>query len=552
MTTDMPQSREDKNRQTRPGAAPSAFNFPKIIPPVLIVALGVLAYWNSFQGTFIFDDHVKIVERRLIRSPLPLLHFLSGTQRPVVDLTFALNYAFTGLDVAGYHAVNLAIHIISSLLLYGIVKRTLLLPLYNGRFDPAAPWLAFVSAAAWISHPLATSAVTYICQRYEIMMAMFYLMTLYCVIRGAVSGMGTFWRAVAVAACALGMGCKEVMITAPVAVLLYDWIFFPGGSLPERLRKHLGLYAGLAACWLILIGLMRVKLAARESAFYDWEGISAWSYAATQFGVLCRYLRLAFWPRGLCFDYGWDVAEKAGDILPAGIIVAALAALSAIAVYRRRGWAFPAACFFVILAPTSSFVARPDAIAEYRAYLPLAAVITPAVLGAHGFAEYLARRFSKIGIWPRTACIVLLAAALTSLAIGAAQRNKVYHSSESVWRDVIAKRPGNMRAYLNLTGALLDQRRFPEAVESASTLLERLPDFSVVGAAEIPPQVRRAADIERYRDARYYAHAHNYLGVAYAGQGLKNEAAAHFAEALRLLPQFAAARANLALALDAP
>src|SRR5581483_6673180 len=114
----------------------------------------------------------------------------SGPYRPVVLLSFALNHGVWGNAVWSYHAVNLAVHLIAALALYGIVRRTLLLEPFRPRFEQSAPWLALVSALVWAVHPLQTESVTYIVHRYESMMGMFYLLTLYGVIRGATATSG--------------------------------------------------------------------------------------------------------------------------------------------------------------------------------------------------------------------------------------------------------------------------------------------------------------------------------------------------------------------------
>ena len=105
--------------------------------------------------------------------------------RPVVSLTLAVNYALGGMNVWGYHAVNLAIHILAAWTLLGVVRRTLLLPplprtVRTGR-HAAGPGRGHALDAP----PLQTEAVTYVIQRTEALAGLFYLLVLYCVIRGA-------------------------------------------------------------------------------------------------------------------------------------------------------------------------------------------------------------------------------------------------------------------------------------------------------------------------------------------------------------------------------
>src|SRR5262249_2982923 len=150
-----------------------------------------------------------------------------------------------GLEVGSYHIFNLAMHVLAGLALLGVVRRTLLLERWGEERHRAAPWLALAVAALWVVHPLQTAAVSYIIQRAEVLAGLFYLLTLYCVIRGSI-GSPLGWYSAAVLSCALGMGSKEVMITAPVVILLYDWLFL-ANSLLEIIRRRWHLYLGLAA-----------------------------------------------------------------------------------------------------------------------------------------------------------------------------------------------------------------------------------------------------------------------------------------------------------------
>ena len=155
----------------------------------------------------------------------------------------------------GYHVVNLAIHILGALVLYGVVRRTLLCASLRQRYGDEARWLALAVALIWVVHPLQTESVTYLIQRTESLMGLFFLLTLYCVIRGSTSSGRRGWYAAAVVCCALGMGSKEVMVVAPLTVLLYDRAFL-SGSFREALRARAALYAGLFGCWLVLVGLV--------------------------------------------------------------------------------------------------------------------------------------------------------------------------------------------------------------------------------------------------------------------------------------------------------
>ena len=168
--------------------------------------------------------------------------------------------------MASYHAFNIVVHILAALTLFGLVRLTLNLPALRARFEGAATALALATALIWEVHPLQTESVTYIIQRQESLAGLFYLLTLYCVARGALSerprpfdsAQGAprlcsgRWYTAAFAACVLGMLSKQTVAAAPLAVFLYDWIFLSGSFL-DTLRRRWPVYLALAATWLLLI-----------------------------------------------------------------------------------------------------------------------------------------------------------------------------------------------------------------------------------------------------------------------------------------------------------
>ncbi|HEX7598176.1 MAG TPA: hypothetical protein VF518_08170, partial [Polyangia bacterium] len=302
------------------GAAPAA-RPRKIWGAVgLLVAAIVAAYANSFHGPFLFDDVPSIIENQSIRS-LGSLQVLAAPPdaittagRPVVNLSLAINYAIGGLAVEGYHVVNLALHILAALALFALVRRTLLLPTLSAQFGAAATGLALAVALLWAVHPLQTESVTYVVQRAEAIVGLFYLLTLYCFLRGATADRGRAWYAAAVGACALGMASKEVMVSAPLVTVLFDRTFL-AGSFRESLRRRWRLWLAMAATWALLALLHHLSRNRGGSAGFGL-GMTAWAYARTQFGCIMHYLRLTVWPTPLVLDYGYPIARTAAEIVP--------------------------------------------------------------------------------------------------------------------------------------------------------------------------------------------------------------------------------------------
>jgi tetratricopeptide (TPR) repeat protein len=556
-----------KSQPAQPPRAPSSAFLDRPagtwLAVVLLYAAGWLAYAYTFSVPLLLDDTFAIRDNPSLRQLWPLGPVLAPPShvptagRPLLNLSFALNYAAGGTAVGGYHAVNLLLHLLAGLALFGVVRRTLRLPALRERFAAHASLLALACAALWLLHPLHTSAVTYLSQRAESLMGLCYLTTLYCFLRGASAEntitsttastlpRSTLWSSLAVLCCACGMATKEVMVTAPLLVLLYDRCFL-AGSWRAALRTRWPVYAGLTATWALLAGLVLTSRLQDRDVGYG-GAFTAWSYLVTESRVLLDYLKLALWPSPLVFDYGpagltpGAARAAVSFALLAGLLVASVAGLR-----RGRAWGFFGGWFFLILAPTSSIVPiKLQPMAESRLYLPLAGVVTLAVL-----ALYLASRRRATLVAVTAATLALVCAALTF------QRNTVYATAISLWSDTVAQRPGNARAHNNLANALLPfPDRWPEAVTHYETALRLQPDYAEVESnlasllSELPgrlpdalPHHARAVQLTPASAA-----AHNNYGTALARTpGRQAEAVAHFETALRLDPAYAQAHGNLA------
>ena len=236
-------SADDKDPGARSGARRETVAV--LIAAAVVVAAGLAVYANSLGGEFVFDDDNNIVNNPLIRRLWPPMPGLLR-HRPVANISLAVNYAVGGLEPRGYHLFNLAVHLAAALALLGVVRRTLLSRRLRERFGRCSLPLAAAVTLIWTVHPLQTGAVTYVVQRAESMMGMFFLLTMYFTIRGVASRRGWPWLIGGVVACALGMGTKEVAAAAPLVVLIYDRTFV-AASWRELLRRRWG-FSALSSC----------------------------------------------------------------------------------------------------------------------------------------------------------------------------------------------------------------------------------------------------------------------------------------------------------------
>ncbi|NNF42021.1 MAG: tetratricopeptide repeat protein, partial [Phycisphaerales bacterium] len=487
---------------------------------VPLVLLGVFAYANSFEGAFVLDDFRKIVENTRLRQ-------FSGAlwrDRPLVELTLAINYAVSELEVGSYHAVNLLIHLLAGATLYALVHATLGLARWRERFAAARAPLAFAVAAIWLVHPLQTQSVTYIIQRGESMMGLFYLLTMLAVLKTATAGRPRGWFATAVVACGLGMLSKAVMVTAPVVAFLFDGLVVTR-SFGETIRRRWTLYASLCATWVLLgtTGVLQSILGAgpatrTTTAGFRLEQFSGFEYLCTQPGVLVHYLKLAFWPHPLCLDYDWPIARSAASIVLPGIVIVALLLLTAVGIWRRWALAFLGVWFFLILGPTSSFIPIQDVAFEHRMYLPLAAIIALVVLGSY----LIGRRLADAGRLPagglRAAGIAVVFVAIGLGLFGTVRRNRDYHTEQRMWATVLALRPNHARAHTQYAKTLEMQDRDEEAIAHYEAALA----------------IREQSDV-----------THTNLGKTLVKLGRYEEAVPHYRRAIELNPGYFLAHNNL-------
>jgi tetratricopeptide (TPR) repeat protein len=514
---------------------------------LVLAGAAALAYRNGLAAPFVFDDVMGIERNESIRHlwpPAALLHppfDTSVTGRPFLNYSFAVSYALGGERVQAYHVANIVIHLLAGLALFGLVRRTL--PRASPRYSPGdCTLLGFVVALLWLVHPLQTESVTYLIQRAEALMGLFYLLTLYCFVRATEEDArnSTGWLVLSFLCCFLGMATKEVMASAPVIVLLYDRTFV-AGSWREAWRRRRGYYLGLASTW-VLVAWLALGTKSRNGTAGFGIGVRWGDYLLTQASAITRYLQLAFFPRHQAFDYGAQWVGRAWSVLPQALLVAVLAGATLWALWRRPALGFLGAWFFAILAPTSLIPGNRQTIAEHRMYLALAPLVVLVALLAHRAAAGLLRDPRR-----RTRAILALAGALALvLGVATARRNAVYLDVFGLWQDTVAKTPGNFYARNNLGNLYLTSGQVDAALAQYDAALRLKPDFpeghnnhgTALAHAGRPEEAKAEYRAAIRLRPEFYPDAHNNLGVALARDGDDAGALAEFQGVLRVRPDY--------------
>ena len=451
-----------------------------------VLLLGALAYSSSLRGEFVFDDLVQIVDNPAIRD---LGSFLGPSgyrmlpNRYVAYVTFALSYLAGGYDPFGWHLVNVVIHLANGVLVWALVVLAFRSPrLRSSALVPASGAIAFASAALFVSHPLATQAVSYVVQRLTSLATFFYLLSvvLYLTwrVRRATPGRRSLYVGVLVSAL-LAFRTKEIAFTLPAALALVEWAFLDGGR-----RRWLPVLPVAALALLIPLAVLDLGMQTSRAPVSAERSIRVptpagrHDYLRTQAVVVTRYLGLLAVPVGQAVDH--DVAIRrswlALDVAGSAFFLASLAAFGAWMAWRStprsgrpaldpsvRLVALGIGWFFLTLSVESSLVPIADVMNEHRAYLPSSALLPAAVT----LLAILFRRVDPARVARDTAIAGGLAASV--LGVATWNRNLAWRNGEALWSDAAAKSPGHFRPVSNWGLLLARQRRYPEA----ATVLRR-------------------------------------------------------------------------------
>jgi tetratricopeptide (TPR) repeat protein len=506
----------------------------------MLAGVCLLLYARTLGAPFVLDDFDNILHNPEIRwNELSLEGMVDAAlgppvRRPVAHLTFGLNHWLGGYQVTGYRLFNLAVHAANGLLVYalalGVYRRL------GARRDAAGPRLApgdvapaaLAAALLFVAHPLQIQSVTYVVQRMNSLAAGFYLAALLLWLRAASrpnAAARTGLRSAAVACGLLALGSKEIAVTLPLAVLLYQaWWVHPHDRdwLRRRLPLLILLLAAAGAGLLYFAG----------SARYRDLDFSAGERLLTQARVVWLYLSLVVLPLPSRLNLLHTI-EPSRSLLDPPSTLLALAGLVAIggwALWGRRRWplaSFAILWFLLHLALESSTLPL-RMIFEHRTYLPLAGLVL--WLPHVAFARLGRRR-----AWPAVALLLVPLCAATLL------RNETWRSWETLWEDVVAKSPEDPLAQMQRATLLALDGRYAEALTAVDESIRIDPRAArprglrgaVLTALERPEEALRAfREAQRLapRDPQYRARAAETL----VALGRLDEAAHELEAALEL------------------
>ncbi len=474
---------------------------------LFVLALAVaLTYGHTLDVPFYLDDHLSIEKNPALRTLDPAALWHDSPRRIVGYYTLALNYRFGGSDPAGYHLVNLLIHLGAAWLVWGLARALLDTPALRDRCpEGARSALPLTAALIFALHPLQTQAVTYVVQRLASLTALWYLAALlgYVKLRLATGPARWGWAGVCAAATLLALFTKENAFTLPLAWWLLELAFLSRGRFWVWMTGTALLAGALGLLWAtshLEVGwLRRLDALTRETR---WFGRG--DYLAAQMKALWWYLRLFFWPVGLRLDYGFHRPPAWSD---PGVVAAAAGHLAVLAAALRGVGRWPLPAFGVLFyyaahLVESSVIPIKDLVFEHRTYLPNAGL---ALTAAWGLTVWLPPRL------PRLAPAVT-AAVLAALAVLTWQRNELWRDPVRFWEDNVRRQPGALRPRLELAREYFDAGRVADSLRLGREIAASTP---------WPPKAHLPESVVANLAAAYFVAGRHDLALKAVAAGLK-------------------------------
>jgi protein O-mannosyl-transferase len=531
---------------------------------LILVAVIALVYGNTLQNSFHFDDIPSILEKPWVRGLDKIPEFIfSIFQRPLVILSFNINYAISEFEVWSYHLFNIIFHILVTLLVYQFAQRVLgflqdLKPQKSPTFFP------FFAALIVALHPLNTQSVTYISSRSSVLVTVFYLGALILFFKGF-----KIWKETGEKgwSCFFGSGIcfllggfsKETIVTFPAMLFLFHFYFIS--------REKPGAWIATYAKWIFLLAIPLLALVAYKQFMSDGllSASSAHLHPATWFltqtaVIPFEYFRKMLFPFNMNIDIDFPILNEVTQ--PEnwlGIVVLGLFIFFWIQVSRRssepdpieadrRCVGFGMAWILLTLMPTSSFVPLLDVAVEHRTYLPMIGFAFMIAGGIGCLRNWYEGVFPTNRLIPFCAVIILLC-----FSIGVMTRNGDWIDEVTLWKDAKKKSPNLVRPYNNVGEAYDKLGKYDEAIIEFESALKINPNyfFGLNNLGNIYGKQRKLPEAIGYFQRALeqkpdYSPAHYNLARAFHLTGKRQEAAESYRKAIKSNPYFEQAFYNLA------
>jgi protein O-mannosyl-transferase len=407
---------------------------------VLFIAATLIAYSNSFNVPFQFDDDQQIVineSNHNLHNFSHLSYWFQVNNRPVSTLSLVLNYILNGENVVGYHVVNLIIHLLSGIILFFWLK----LIISFRENNHVSKWLPVVIAMFFLLHPVQTQSVTYIVQRMTSLAGMFFLLSVFLYTKGRIvflksnkSNRAIGFYIFAIITGLLGAFSKQNAIVFPLAFLLIE-LFFIRDSNGKIFKRYL--------ITVVSIGIVfSTAFLLKYGLPYETKEIVRLQYFATQMTVIPRYFQMMLIPFGLSIDHGikavkniFELKVFVGASLLIGILIFAVSQLK-----KRPLVSFGILWIYIALIIESSIFPISDVMFDQRMYLPLV-----------GFSiAFWALTFNIVSKLRPKLLFPIILTFLLAMSVWTYARNYMWQSNIAIWEEVTKLYPDHFRGWQGL------------------------------------------------------------------------------------------------------
>lgn len=494
-----------------------------ILSIALIIFMGMAVYANSINGQFIWDDYHLIKENAYVKNWSNLgkiftsgiregAHRISNTYRPLQMLTYMVDYSIGGMNVRGYHLVNISFHILVALCIYWLI---------NILF--ADNLIALLTAALYAVHPIHTEAVAYIAGRAD-PLAFFFMLTALIFYIKNVEKAGIGKLIIVAASYILAILSKESSLILPAVILLYHFTF-----------KRKMNAAGFSIVMIITAAYLILRTTALKVLLFTET-----SYPTTVlqrlpgfFAALTGYFRLLFLPLTLHMEYTLVLFKFTDPHVIFGIVLLILILAWALIKRNKRIVFFSIAWFLLTLLPLSDIYPLNAYMYEHWMYVPSVGFFL--LLSAELAYLYRTRSYKKISL----ALIVILALFYSALTI---RQNAYWQEPISFFKRTLKYVPQSARIHNDLGYTYYKMEKMEDAITSFKASMQIDPAYTLPynNLGVIYTSAGKYGDAaETYEKLTKYApspDAYINLGSSYFNMGKKEEAINAFKKALELKP----------------
>lgn len=520
-----------------------------------LVLVTVVAFGRSLSHQFVWDDQPIITENVHLRSIDHIPSFFTpyywkynhpgtkGQYRPLRTVSFALSYHLWKFQPFGYHLTNLIFHVLNVLLVYLVVIGLL-----------KKPGTAFLAALLFALHPIHVESVSWVKNRTDLFTLFFFLLSLLCYMKYLPGGHQVNgkarqpqWITLSCLCFLLSLMSKEIAVTMPAVLALYIFYFCPS---PKQRAAYTSLlpFLGIAGFYLFFIFILINKgLPPDPDAIRLNTDIHIFLIIQT----ISSYISLIFLPIQLNAERLMDIPIffLNGPLLFSVSLIALIGALFVKHLLPPRKEGFAIAWFFVTLLPVINInfmSGRP--LAEQRLYIPSVGFC---LLAALLITRYFPPKSEKRSLLPSGSGMFVAGAILGCYLILTVERDKVWHSNFTLWKDTVVKSAETYRSHFNMGSAFNERGEYEKAIAEFKQAIELNPrdheSYTSLGATYY-----RQGDMEQAEEMFLKAssmhpgafRARNNLGNVYSVRGETDRALQAYGEAIKIKPDFSEAYYN--------